>query len=513
RDGGAPELALPYALLAGDYARSLYAAGEAEEHYRTAIQLADEVGDRASQAQALEKLGWLLWILARFDECAETLERATRVYQELGDAEGQIRAVGLLGMLLFTSAPLEGVRRITELLDRLGEQTLRPSSPLASLYTSLAMNLHIAGQYRRTVEITERAVEVAEKVGDTRMRTQAETARGTALATLGDLAVGRRVGEEAIPVAEANDDYFGQLLAVHNLGEICAAQGDFAASTRHYTRALELAERLGAKSRISAETANLAEIAFYQGDWLQAREQAERAVQITRGTSTGRAGSYFQYANVYRQLAMILAAQGDWERALPYLEESLALAERLPYPEAIRKGQRMLAERDLLLGRPRAALARLEPLMELATAQGSITRLVPPLALARAELGDLAGAERMLSEDIAHARAQGHHLALVDLLRVRGIVLARQDRREEALRSLDEAVALARDTTYPCAEARALYEQGRVHAEAGEEQAARQRFEAALAQFRRLGAQPNVERTTRALAALTRPRKASAAGG
>ncbi|HEX6800185.1 MAG TPA: tetratricopeptide repeat protein, partial [Ktedonobacterales bacterium] len=236
-----------------------------------------------------------------------------------------------------------------------------------------------------------------------------------------------------------------------------------------------------------------------------------RAVEIAREASAGRAGSYFQYANVYRQLATILAAQGDWERALPYLEDSLALAERLPYPEAIRKTQRVLAEHDLLLGRPDAALARLEPLMELATAQGSITRLVPALALARAERGDLAGAGRLLAEDIALARDQGHHLALVDLLRVRGIVLARQDRREEALRSLDEAVAAAWEMGCPFAEARALDEQGRVHAGGGEEPAARERFEAALAIFRRLSAWTDVERATRALAAMRR--QAQAAGG
>src|SRR5262249_6166863 len=50
--------ALPYILQAGDDAAGVCAHAEAEQHYRTAVQLAGEVGDRVREAEALEKLGW-----------------------------------------------------------------------------------------------------------------------------------------------------------------------------------------------------------------------------------------------------------------------------------------------------------------------------------------------------------------------------------------------------------------------------------------------------------------------
>jgi hypothetical protein len=57
---------------------------------------------------------------------------------------------------------------------------------------------------------------------------------------------------------------------------------------------------------------------------------------------------------------------------------------------------------------------------------------------------------------------------------------------------------------YPYAEARALYEYGMMRCRQGEPRSGRERLEAALVIFRRLGAQKDVERTEQALAALDR---------
>jgi tetratricopeptide (TPR) repeat protein len=342
-------------LLAGDYARSLYATGEAERHYRAALALAESLDDQNGAARALEKLGWLMWLLARFDASAGALERSADGYRALGDTEGEMRAVGYLGMLYFTTAPLEGVRRINELLDRLGQQ--EPSKPLASLVTSLAMNLLIAGHYRQTVVAAEMAAKIAREFGDMRILVWAETTRGPALGMMGRLAEARQVGKAAIPIAESGNDYFGLLSAAHYLGAMCIAEGDFHAALAYYRRALELAERLGARSRISAEMANQAETFFYLGNWRLALDLAEQAVKIARAESTGRAAGYFQYANVFRQLAMMHSAMGAWEQTSPLLEEAAALARRRPYLEALRMAEGTLAARDLALGDPAAARA------------------------------------------------------------------------------------------------------------------------------------------------------------
>ena len=62
--------------------------------------------------------------------------------------------------------------------------------------------------------------------------------------------------------------------------------------------------------------------------------------------------------------------------------------------------------------------------------------------------------------------------------------------------------ALARGMPYPYAEARLLHVYGLLHAEQGEPEPARERQEAALAIFRRLGARKDIERVEQDIAAL-----------
>ena len=72
-------------------------------------------------------------------------------------------------------------------------------------------------------------------------------------------------------------------------------------------------------------------------------------------------------------------------------------------------------------------------------------------------------------EGIEQARAQGHRLALVELLRVRGMVLARRRRWNEAEQAFEEAVSVARSIRYPYAEARSLRVGADVCRQAGSE--------------------------------------------
>src|SRR5207247_811772 len=103
---------------------------------------------------------------------------------------------------------------------------------------------------------------------------------------------------------------------------------------------------------------------------------------------------------------------------------------------------------------------------------------------------------------IRQARAQHHHVVLVDALRVQAMVATRQGCWAEAQDALQEGLALVRSMHYPYAEARLLHVCGAMHAQKGEPGPARERLEAALALFRRLGAPRDVERVEQALGTL-----------
>jgi tetratricopeptide (TPR) repeat protein len=133
------------------------------------------------------------------------------------------------------------------------------------------------------------------------------------------------------------------------------------------------------------------------------------------------------------------------------------------------------------------------------TAAPGIRRLLPRLAWALAELGEVVQARSLAKEAVERARAQHYHLALADALRVHGVVMALDHEWEQVETVFEEAVSLSKSMPYPYAEARALFEWGRALDRKGAPEKAREHLEAALAVFHRLGARPYVEWTEQTL--------------
>jgi tetratricopeptide (TPR) repeat protein len=160
----------------------------------------------------------------------------------------------------------------------------------------------------------------------------------------------------------------------------------------------------------------------------------------------------------------------------------------------------LLGELELLSGQPEAARTRLERITSLHGIFVLAARVT--LAWACLELGDVERAAETAIRAMAEMRDRGIRVFQPDALRVRGMLLAEQGKWEEAERTFEEAVSLARAMPYPYAQARALNQHGMTHVQKGEPQQARSRMEEALALFQRLGAGKDVERTEQALAAL-----------
>jgi tetratricopeptide (TPR) repeat protein len=230
---------------------------------------------------------------------------------------------------------------------------------------------------------------------------------------------------------------------------------------------------------------------FCLGHWQEAEERLERAVEM--GHSRG--SSWFS-ASALLYLGNLLLARGEWKQAADYLQEAIALAERSQDLTVLPTAQGLLAELRLAQGWP-PPLDRLE---HLAGQTGlGITTLLPYLARVYLEMHDVGRAEATVERGVQTATVQHQHLALLEGFRVQGMVRSRQGRWEEAERSFQDAVALARSMPHPYAEARTLYERGIMEAQRRKPEEARRLLEEALAIFQRLGAQPYIQRTEQAL--------------
>lgn len=187
-------------------------------------------------------------------------------------------------------------------------------------------------------------------------------------------------------------------------------------------------------------------------------------------------------------LGSLALAEGQAERAMQWLAEAITRAEGMGELLALRSAHRALAEWELLDGRHRAALARLTPLLDRPDQQEThVTLLLPLLAWAYLELGEIEEAQHWSKEGIRRAGAGSYRIALVEALRIQGMLLARQGRRQEAAQMLAESLSMSRSMPSPYAEVKTLYACGQLSRRHGEAEPARERFETALAICARLG--------------------------
>jgi tetratricopeptide (TPR) repeat protein len=328
----------------------------------------------------------------------------------------------------------------------------------------------------------------------------AELARGNALRMLGRVAEALPMMEDAVRRAEAVGDQSSLIGALDNLAWVSLARGELDVAAAHNARALALAERLGHPLALVTLTCGRGALAFLRGDWTQARADLDRAVAMGREIGEGRGVVY-----ALAELGRLCLAAGEWETASRTLEECRSMAARSGDLHGLRAAQGALAELDLREGRPAAARARLVPLLDRPGVQEwAVTELLPVLAWAYLELDEAAQAADVATQATQRARVQTNRVALIDALRVRGLVLLRQRCWADGERALAEALTLARNLSVPYAEARVLQACGALSVARDEPDLARERWEAARTVFAQLGASRDAEDTGRTIAALDR---------
>jgi tetratricopeptide (TPR) repeat protein len=229
------------------------------------------------------------------------------------------------------------------------------------------------------------------------------------------------------------------------------------------------------------------------GEWDQARTEIEQAVAMSHQMGLSWATPY-----VLLNWGQLLLAEGQWEEASHHLEQACAHASRSRDLQALRQAAGLLAELEILAGRPAAALAHLVPLLDRpGLDEYNVTALLPALAWAHLEMGDTAQAGDVVEQALRRTRPENLRLALVEALRVRALVAMRLAKWEEAEQALEEGITLARSMPYPYAEARLLHLSGRLHTQVGTPEAAEERLAAALTIFQRLGARKDIDQVER----------------
>ncbi len=496
--GEQPEKAIHYLERAGDRAAAMYAHAEAEQAYRTFLELATRLGQDAAVRAAQEKLAGILRVLGRFAEALELLEALRAAYQAANDTEALARVMGKIGHLHAVRGAAEvGIALLEPWLAALppGAITAQQQGGLTLTLAYLFLN---NSQYHEALAAAEQTAVFAEQAHDGRLFGQAQWHIGRSLLLLNRLEEATQRFEAALPLAERAGDIYSLYYIYLNLDLIVHKYGNLHESKRYSERALALAEQMGNSFLLATALGSHAHTIWSLGEWEQSRQEYERAIALMRQIKMPW-GTTYPLLNFGLQLL----AEGQEEAGRASLEEAISLAKRSRDRQAELMAQSILASDALLCGRPEAALKRLQPLIAASeqNESGSIACL-PILAWAYLQLGDEDQAQVLIDQALARTRERQMRAALAETLQVQARIAARGRRWEEAACALKEARQLARMMSCPYDEARSCCIAGQMALQRGQNAEARQQLEEALRLLGQLGERRYAEQVEQALAEL-----------
>jgi adenylate cyclase len=319
------ERACEYGETAGDAAAALYSNREALGHYDAAAALI--AGDDESTQRIAEKIGDVSLRLGRVDAAIESWEACLAFHERRAELQHTAELHRKVGSALAH----KGERKSAIAHHQQGINLIKdegPSLTLVRLYEEAAWLYMQVGDNMLAIYASEKALRLAEGLGEPRAASRAHGIFGRVFGRIGDAAKARENLERAVELARDSDEgetVLALLALGHNL-EHC--DGDYGGALERYREALALAERIGdVPAQVELHSA-LAQLAIYRCEWEEVRRASDASAALAE--SEGLVGKLC-LANIMR--GRLCWREGEWDAAARLFTSAREVAERVGWSE------------------------------------------------------------------------------------------------------------------------------------------------------------------------------------
>jgi DNA-binding SARP family transcriptional activator len=214
---------------------------EAEVIYRQAIELAEAVDDRRTQAQCKVALGRLTRLKGEYAEALMWLGQAQTEFQALEDRQGLAQALGGLGAVYWSR------------LD-----------------------------YAHALDCFQQQLALARELGDRRGAGMALGSLGVVYTEQGDYPRALSCYLERLNIDLALGDQLSLAKTIGNMGIVYGDQGDYVSALACYHRLLQVTLELGDRQNVCIAVGNMIDIYAAQGQYPLAERLSRQAIALGR---------------------------------------------------------------------------------------------------------------------------------------------------------------------------------------------------------------------------------------
>jgi class 3 adenylate cyclase/tetratricopeptide (TPR) repeat protein len=416
--------ALHFLEVAGDTAASLFSNAEAVDRYAAARGVRCP-HDPAAVARIGEKQGDVALRMGHVDEAIEVwtecleYQRAQEELERVGDLHRKIGAA-----LWHKGETRQAIEHYQKGINLLKDGP--PCLELVRLYEEAASLYMHTGDNMLAIYAAEKALRLAERLGETRAASRAHGIFGRVFGRIGDTAKARENLEKSVDLARGSD-HAETIRALLTLGyHLEVSEADYEAAEKAYSEGQKLAERTGDLPSLVELHSALAQIAAYRGDWAAAARSTEASVEVAE-----REGLVGKLSFPYGLRGLLRWRDGAMEEAERAFRRAQELAEQVGWSEI---------QFSALFG----------------------------LALVLRDRGDYSAAVSALDRALDVCERAGLVAQSVQVMALRAVILALAGRGDDAREAAAEAGALAERLHYPVGDAAALEARGATTADPAE---------------------------------------------
>jgi adenylate cyclase len=327
----APELgrmrsaALEHCIRAGDVAASLFSNREALARYRAAGEFA--AAEDPIRFQLAERSGEVQSRLGRVGEAIDAWQGCIEHYRSAGEVErvaGMHRKIA--AALVHNGERDAAVKQLQRGINMIKDGP--PSVALVRLFGEAATLYMQVGANMLAAYASERALSVAQQLGEPRVASRAYGINGRVFGRIGDVARARKSLERAVELVrelDPEETVLALLSAGRNM-ETC--EGDYEGAELHYREALGLAERIGELPGQIELHAAIAQLALHRCEWDVAIGAASQVTGLAE-----REGLVSKLCLADAVNGRLRWCEGDWEESARLLRRAHAAAARLGWSE------------------------------------------------------------------------------------------------------------------------------------------------------------------------------------
>ncbi len=225
---------------------------------------------------------------------------------------GREEALGLMGERGLQRADLE---ELLHLAEQMGDDR-----SLVEVCDRFAFWHDSRGDYPAAIEMAERGLAAARRVGDGQMEAQSLRRIASAAWRQGRFPAALQAGRKALELAREDDDAARQAHSLTTVGVIYRSLGDLVSARTCYLQALDLRRAIGDMKGEAISLIQLGNVMYDEGDYTGAFDHHQQALDMFRmvGDPQGEAWALSGLGAVY-------LACGEYETARMRFEEALAL--------------------------------------------------------------------------------------------------------------------------------------------------------------------------------------------